>query len=94
MFHYFQFKKEEYLKHYHLRSNVESTFSMVKRKFGDSVRSKTETAMVNEVLCKFVCHNLCCLIQEECELGIDPIFWPQEKAAPDGGQDVVRFPAG
>ena len=93
MFHYFQFKKEEYLKHYHLRSNVESTFSMVKRKFGDSVRSKTDTAMVNEVLCKFVCHNLCCLIQEECELGIDPIFWPEEKA--DGaGPDVVRFPAG
>ena len=92
MFHYFQFKKEEYLKHYHLRSNVESTFSMVKRKFGDSVRSKTETAMVNEVLCKFVCHNLCCLIQEECELGIDPIFWPEK--ASDAGPDVVRFPAG
>ncbi len=93
MFHYFQFKQEEYLKHYHLRSNVESTFSMVKRKFGDSVRSKTDTAMVNEVLCKFLCHNLCCLIQEECELGIDPIFWP-EQPAPDGGPDVVRFPAG
>lgn len=77
MFHYFQFKQDEYMKHYHLRSNVESTFSMCKRKFGDSVRSKTETAMVNEVLCKFLCHNLCCLIQEECELGIDPIFWPE-----------------
>jgi hypothetical protein len=64
------------MKHYHLRSNVESTFSMCKRKFGDSVRSKTEVAMVNEVLCKFIRHNLCCLIQEECQLGIDPIFWP------------------
>ena len=93
LYHYFQFKQEEYLKHYHLRSNVESTFSMVKRKFGDAVRSKTETAMVNEDLCKFVCHNLCCLIQEECELGIDPIFWP-EKAAEGAGPDVVRFPAG
>jgi transposase len=81
MFHYFQFKQEEYMKHYHLRSNVESTFSMVKRKFGDAVRSKTETAMVNEVLCKFVCHNLCVLIQEECELGIDPIFWPESTPA-------------
>jgi len=36
MFHYFQFKQDEYMKHYHLRSNVESTFSAVKRKFGDS----------------------------------------------------------
>jgi len=92
MYHYFQFKRDEYMKHYHLRSNVESVFSMVKRKFGDHVRGKTETAMVNEVLCKFLCHNLCVLIQEECELGIDPIFWP-EKEAGGGGPDVVRFPA-
>ena len=26
--------------------------------------------MVNEVLCKIVCHNICCLIQEFHELGI------------------------
>src|SRR5256886_3223322 len=38
MFHYFQFKQDEYMEHYHLRSNVESTFSAVKRKFGDSDR--------------------------------------------------------
>ncbi len=51
---------------------------MVKRKFGDAVRSKTDTAMVNEVLCKFLCHNLCVLIQEQHELGIDPVFWKDE----------------
>ena len=79
-FHYFSFKREEYLQHYHKRSNVESTFSMVKRKFGDAVRSKTDVAMVNEVLCKLLCHNLCCLIQEEHELGIDPVFWKDVKA--------------
>jgi len=75
MFHYFQFKKDEYLTHYHQRSNIESTFSMVKRKHGDSVRSRGDVAMVNEVLCKFICHNLCCLIQEQCELGIETVFW-------------------
>ena len=53
MYHYFQFKRTEFLQHYHKRSNVESTFSMIKRKFGDSLRSKTDTAMVNETLCKF-----------------------------------------
>jgi hypothetical protein len=37
MYHYFQFKREEFLQHYHKRSNVESTFSMIKRKFGDSL---------------------------------------------------------
>jgi transposase len=79
-FHYFSFKREEYLTHYHLRSNVESTFSMIKRKFGDAVRSKTDVAMVNEALCKILAHNLCVLIQEEHELGIDPIFWNDTKA--------------
>lgn len=75
MFHYFQFKKDEFLAHYHRRSNVESTFSMVKRKFGSDVRSKTDAAMKNEVLCKLVAHNLCVLIQEQHELGIEPVFW-------------------
>jgi len=75
MFHYFQFKRDEYMEHYHKRSNVESTFSAIKRKFGDSIRSVTDVAMVNEVLCKIICHNLCCLIQEQEELGIAPILW-------------------
>ena len=76
MFHYFMFRREEFLQHYHKRSNVESTFSMMKRKFGDSLRSKTDVAMVNETLCKILCHNLVVLIHEMCELGIDPVFWP------------------
>ena len=73
-FHYFSFKRDEYMTHYHKRSNVESTFSMVKRKFGAEVRSKTDVAMVNEVLCKLLAHNLCVLIQEEHELGIESVF--------------------
>lgn len=77
-FHYFQFKQEEYMEHYHKRSNVESTFSAIKRKFGDSVMSKTDTAMTNEVLCKILCHNLTCLIQEQETLGIVPVFWKNE----------------
>jgi transposase len=75
MYHYFQFRRQEFVTHYHKRSNVESTFSMMKRKFGDSLRSKTDVAMVNETLCKILCHNLVVLIHEMCELGIDPVFW-------------------
>ena len=48
---------------------------MMKRKFGDSVRSKTDVAMVNETLCKVLCHNLCVLIQEQHKLGIEAVFW-------------------
>ncbi len=78
MFFYYQFRREEFLTHYHQRSNVESTFSMVKAKFRDHVRSKTDVAMKNEVLCKFLCHNICVCIQSQCELGIEPVFWEDE----------------
>ena len=74
MFHYFMFRKQDFLAHYHKRSNVESTFSLMKRKFGDSIRSKTDVAMVNETLCKILCHNLVVLIHEMFELGIEPMF--------------------
>ena len=43
-------------------------------KVGGSVRSKTWTAQVNEVLCKIICHNICVVIQEMHELGINPDF--------------------
>jgi transposase len=78
LFHYYNLHREEFLKVYHKRSNVESTFSMVKAKFGDSVRSHTDTAMKNEALCKFLCHNICCVILSQIELGIEPFFWSDE----------------
>ena len=53
--------------------------SSVKRKakFRDHVRSKTPVAMVNEVFCKLICHNICVLIQEAHELGINTSARPQ-----------------
>ena len=74
MFGYFTYRRDEYLAHYHKRSNVEATFSMIKRKFGDFVRSKADVAMVNEVLAKVLCHNLVVLIHESFKLGIGPIL--------------------
>jgi transposase len=71
----YQYNQEWFMQHYHKRSNVESTFSMIKAKFGERVRSKTHTAQVNEVLCKVLCHNICCVIQSIYELGIEPKFW-------------------
>ena len=72
--HYYSFKREEFLTHYHRRSNVETTFSMIKAKFGERLRCKTETAQINEALCKVLCHNLCVVIQSMYELGVDPAF--------------------
>jgi hypothetical protein len=53
------------------------------------VRSKTDVAMKNEVLCKFLCHNTCRLIQSQCELGIEVVFWP---ARADDGDDPGILP--
>jgi hypothetical protein len=35
LFHFYQFHQDEFLAHYRKRSNVESTFAMIKAKFGD-----------------------------------------------------------
>jgi hypothetical protein len=59
-------------------SNVETTFSMIKAKFGERVRSKTWQAQVNEALLKVLCHNICVVIQSIYELGIEPSFWTED----------------
>jgi len=74
LFHFFSLNRDEFLKHYHRRSNVESTFSAMKRKFGETIRSKTPTAQRNELLLKVLCHNLVCLIHEIHEHGVTAAF--------------------
>jgi transposase len=75
LWHTFSARNDEFLAHYHKRSNVETTFSMLKRKFGSSVRAKTAPAQANEVLLKCLCHNLSVLVHSIHEFGIDPRFW-------------------
>lgn len=65
------------MRNYHKRSNVETTLHMIKSKFGDSVRSRTARAQINEVLCKVLCHNICCLIQSMFELNLKPKFYAE-----------------
>jgi transposase len=89
MFHYYSFNRDDFLGHYHKRSNVESTFSMIKAKFGDHLRSKTDVAMVNEALCKVLCHNICCVIQSMFELGISAKFWGEGTTEPEPDGELV-----
>jgi transposase len=86
LFHCCSLHREEFLKTYPKRSNVESTFSMVKAKFGAAIRSKTQTAMKNEVLCKFLCHNSGCVIGAHIELGIEAILGTDQS----GEAPIVR----
>lgn len=66
--------KDEFMLHYHKRSNVESTFASIKRKLGDTLRSKNSTSQINELLCKIIAYNITVLIQEMYELGISIDF--------------------
>ena len=61
-----------------------------KRLMGDSVRSKTDVAMRNEVYCKLIAWNLTCLVHAIYELGVSPVFWK----APDRDEptDILKFP--
>lgn len=70
----FILRQDEFLEAYSKRAVVESSFSAMKRKFGQSVKSKTFTAQVNEILCKVLAYNLACLVHAMAELGIEPSF--------------------
>jgi transposase len=74
MFILFQDKNDFFMRKYHQRSNVESTFSMLKRKFDGKLMLKKEIGKTNEALAKVLCHNICVLIHEICSSGIDLKF--------------------
>ena len=58
-------KKHQMLfaQHYHRRSNVESTFGALKRKFGDFCRCKKPETQESEILAKIVCFNAAVLAE-------------------------------
>jgi|TARA_Y100000310_G_scaffold270220_1_gene283898 transposase len=73
----FELFTKDYIKfaeHYHKRSNIETCFAMIKRKFGDFVRCKAEKSQENEILCKVLTHNLVVLIHEIFELKLEVDF--------------------
>jgi transposase len=74
MYHRFAYEREAFLEHYHQRSNVESAFSAMKRKYGDSLRTRTFTANQNEALAKALCFNLGVVNRAMHEFGIKPDF--------------------
>lgn len=81
-FYLFQANREQFDLNYHRRSNIESVFSALKRKFGENIRSKTEVAQVNEVICKLICYNLSVVVHEMFEHGIKPNFSGRESDDP------------
>jgi transposase len=74
MYHYFQLNRNEFMEHYHKRSNIEATNAAIKRKFGETLKSKNPVAQVNELLAKIIAYNLTVVIHEMYENGIQPRF--------------------
>ena len=85
MFQLYQKHRQKFLDHYSLRSNAESVFSMIKRKFGTHLYSKSETGQINELLCLVLAHNICVLIQELFESNTILNFEDCEKFRVVGG---------
>jgi transposase len=74
MFLIFRDRKDEFMKKYHKRSNIETTFAMIKLRLGEYLKSKNYTAQRNELIMKFICHNICCLIEEIYEHNVQIDF--------------------
>jgi len=74
MHHMFFYHKEEFDKDYGKRQRVETVFSQIKTKLGSHIRSRTYSAQRNEILCKFICHNLStlarCIVEFEMDVKI------------------------
>lgn len=84
MYHFFLYKHDEFLEHYHKRSNAETVFHSIKTKFKDNLRSKRKTAQINELLLKVLCYNITVIIQEISTLGIKGEFIYEKGGGCDG----------
>lgn len=90
LYHYFQLHREEFDRHYHQRSNVESVFGAIKAKFGETLKSKTRQAQENELLAKIVAYNITVLVHEMFEHSVVPEFLMPKK--PDETAPTIRAP--
>jgi transposase len=71
MHQYFQQHRDEFMGHYHKRSNAETVFAMVKTKIGTKLSNEKEMHQFNEALVKRLVHNIIVLIHEMHELGVE-----------------------
>ena len=88
MFHYYNFNRDEFLAHYHKRRNVESTFSMIKAKFGDSPAEQDghgdgQRGAVQDALPQRLLPDS----DRTMNLGIEAKFWGKEEP-----REVARQP--
>lgn len=76
-FKFYKKNPQEFGEHYHKRSNVEAAFSMIKKKFSQTLTAKTFQGQKNEILLKTLNHNITCLIHQHFERAIQDPLWNQ-----------------
>lgn len=89
LFRYFTQHYYEFAQEYHKRSNIESCFSAIKRKFGDFCRTRTEQSQDNEILCKILCHNVVVLVHEIFNRKLDVNFKEVSRIVNKDAQKVL-----
>ena len=67
----YKYHYDDFHERYRHRANVESAFNAVKSNFGESLRSRSENGQKNELLAKFICHNLRVLNRSKYEFDFD-----------------------
>ena len=89
MCHLFYLKRDEFDEEYHIRSNVESVFSAIKMKFGETIKSKNPIAQTNEAYCKIIAYNITVVIHEMFEHGLESHLLPVNG---DSNESIVPNP--
>ena len=89
-YHEFMSRRDEFDALYHRRSNVEATFSAIKRKLGEPLLSRTQLSRMNELLTKILAYNVGVVIQQSHlhglplgQIGIKPAK-PSRQPGPAG----------
>lgn len=67
LYRLFQEQRAKFEHHFHRRSNAESVFGAMKKKLGETLKSRTPIAQINELLAKVLAYNLTVLVHEMFE---------------------------
>ena len=69
MFHFYFYNQERFMDSYRKRSNVETTLSMIKARFGEPLEKQNPNGSTQRSSLQVLAHNRCCLVRCIYELG-------------------------
>ena len=90
LLHFYSFNQTEFHEKYKYRSNVETSFSALKMKFGENLRCINEQGQINELLAKLICYNLTVLVRSTYELNINLEEWQEFARKNTNNEDKLQ----